>query len=267
MSGVCKERQFYGSAVANTDDVVFIGHVLGLIHEQKRPDAPQKDPFVCSNLADYPFGMKTTQADAECCGAPQTCPPPPNNNNNCCLNACQFTVECGDYNLKDVGVDGGTFDFNSIMLYRNDAFAKPGTFTLTNGPNDYQNPQSLSSEDINRVHELYGCLPPPQPQCPAGCDPAPGANTCSSPTAQDCIYPSLSTPNPRAACACRAGYKATAPGILDTDTTKQWRLPADEGNFRVWVAQGVACDTLCDVSTGPDSCQEVVELSADCLYE
>ena len=252
------------SAIANADWAVFVGHILGLIHEQKRPDAPQKDPFVCSNLIDYPFWLTPAQADAECCGAPQKCPPPPQN--NCCGWACQFTIECGDYNLQDVGVDGGTFDFNSIMLYRNDAFAKPGTFTLTNGPNDYQNPQSLSSEDINRVRELYGCLHPPQPQCPAGCDPASGANTCSFPTAQDCIYPSLSTPNPRGACACRAGYKATAPGILDTDTTKQWRLPADEGNFRVWVAQGVACDTLCDVSTGPDSCQEVIELSADCLH-
>jgi len=52
---------------------------------------------------------------------------------------------------------------------------------------------------------------------------------------------------------------------LDTDTTKQWRLPADEGNFRVWVAQGIECDTLCDVPTGIFSCQEVVELPAACL--
>lgn len=264
MSGVCEERLLYESAVANADYFVFIGHILGLIHEQKRPDAPEHDPFVCSNLVDYPFGKSTTaEADAECCGLPQQCSPPAQN--NCCGNACQFTVECGDYNVQDV-VDGGTFDLNSIMLYRNDAFAIDGTFTLTNGPNDHENPQSLSSGDINRVRELYGCLAPPPPQCPAGCNPASGANTCSFPTAQDCIYPSPFTPNPRAACACRAGYKATAPGISDTDTTKQWRLPADEGNFRVWVAQGVACDTLCDVSTGSDSCQEVLELSADCLH-
>jgi hypothetical protein len=163
-------------------------------------------------------------------------------------------------------VDGGNFDLNSIMLYRNDAFAKPGTSTLTKGPNPYNNPQALSPEDILRIRELYGCLPPPPPQCPIGCNPAPGANTCSWPTAEDCIYPSPSTPNPRAACACRAGYKATAPGILDTDTTKQWRLPADEGNFRVWVAQGIECNTLCDVSTGAFSCQEVVELPATCLH-
>jgi hypothetical protein len=99
--------------------------------------------------------------------------------------------------------------------------------------------------------------------CPTGCNP--DANTCSWPTAEDCIYPSPSIPNPRAACACRAGYKATAPGILDTDMTKQWRLPADEGNFRVWVAEGIECNTLCDVWYGPSSCQEVVELPATCL--
>lgn len=102
-------------------------------------------------------------------------------------------------------------------------------------------------------------------QCPPGCNPTPGANMCSWPTAEDCIFPSPSTPNPRAACACRAGYKATVPGILDTDTTKQWRLPASEGNFRVWVAEGVECNTLCDIWYGEFSCQEVVELPSDCL--
>jgi len=75
-------------------------------------------------------------------------------------------------------------------------------------------------------------------------------------------------PNPRAACACRAGYKATDPslGIVDGDTTKQWRLPADEGNFRVWVAEGVACDTLCDVWYGSTPCGEVTLLGAECLH-
>jgi hypothetical protein len=236
-----------------------IGHLLGLIHEQKRPDSHLYDQFVCSNLIDYPFGLTAAQADAQCCGAPP--------NYGCCGWACQFTPEFGDYNSQDpVGADGETFDLNSIMLYRDDAFANPGTLTLLNGPNVHNNPQSLSAEDINRIRELYGCLAPPAPTCPAACNPNPGANMCSWPTAEDCIFPSPSTPNPRGACACRAGYKATVPGIADTDTTKQWRLPADEGNFRVWVAQGVACDTLCQVPYGAFSCQEVTELPADCLH-
>jgi hypothetical protein len=238
-----------------------LGHILGLIHEQKRPDSYIYDPFICSNLIDYPFGAPTTAfADANYCGAPPLY--------GCAGWACQFTVSFGDYNIGDpVPADGGAFDLNSIMLYRNDAFAKPGTFTLTGGPNAHNNPQQLSAEDIARVQELYGCLPPPAAQCPAGCNPSPGANMCSWPTAQDCIYPSLSVPNPKAACACRAGYKATdaSLGIADGDTTKQWRLPADEGNFRVWVAEGVACDTLCDVWYGSAPCGEVTLLGAECL--
>jgi hypothetical protein len=230
-----------------------------LIHEQKRPDAHAHDPFICSNLIDYPFKLSNAQADAQCCGAPPTF--------GCCGWACQFTPEFGEYNSQDpVGANGGDFDLNSIMLYRNDAFAKPGTLTLTGGPNVHNNPQTLSSEDINRIKELYGCVAPQPPKCPVGCNPHSGANTCSWPTAQDCIYPSPLIANPRGACACRAGFKATTAGILDTDTTKQWRLPADEGNFRVWVAQGVACDTLCDVSYGSMPCQEVTQLPADCLH-
>ena len=168
-----------------------------------------------------------------------------------------------------MGANGGDYDFDSIMLYRNDAFAKPGTLTLTGGPNTYQNPQKLSSGDINRIKELYGCLdnnPPQPPKCPKGCDPTAGKNQCSWPTAPVCVYPSPSLSKPRAACACRAGYKATAAGIADTDTDKQWRLPPPEGNFRVWVAEGVACDTLCNTPTGVESCREVSELPAECLH-
>ena len=239
------------------------GHILGLYHEQKRPDSYKFNPFQCQNLVDYPFGLTETDADAQCCGLEPYY--------GCCGWACQFTPQFDLYNSQDPEpANGGAYDFDSIMLYRNDAFAKPGTLTLTKGPNTYNNPQTLSSGDINRVKELYGCLPdhphPPTGKCPAGCDPTAGKNSCSWPTAPVCIFPSPSIPNPRAACACRAGYKATAPGIANDDTTKQWRLPAPEGNFRVWVAEGVACDTLCDVSTGVDSCKEVAELPAECLH-
>ncbi|KAI9773232.1 MAG: hypothetical protein M1839_002194 [Geoglossum umbratile] len=224
------------------------GHIIGLIHEQKRPDANAFSGFVCPNLIDYPFGMTAANADNNCCGKPP--------NFLCCGLACQFTPSFGDYNVQDAPENGGKFDLDSIMMYRRDAFAKPGTFTLTNGPNDHNNPQHLSPEDINRVRELYGCL------CPIGCNP--NGNTCSIPTAQTCVYPSLKVSNPRAACACRAGYKANA---ANSDTSKHWRLPADEGNFRVWVAQGVPCDTLCDVPWGVFSCQEVKQLGAECLHK
>ena len=229
------------------------------MHEQKRPDSYRYNTFVCKNLIDYPFGLPEADADEFCCGkAP---------NYGCCGWACQFTPEFIYYNEQDpVPENGGAYDLNSIMLYRNSAFAKSGTFTLLNGPNDYNNPQELSSGDINRIKQLYGCLPPGPKQCSPGCNPNPGQNKCSWPTAQTCVFPSPSTPNPRAACACRAGFKATTLDIPDNDTTKQWRLPADEGNSRVWVAEGVPCDTPCAYSAGADSCQEVSELPKDCLH-
>ncbi|KAI9763051.1 MAG: hypothetical protein M1840_000942 [Geoglossum simile] len=226
------------------------GHIIGLIHEQKRPDASGFTEFICKNVVGYPWTLAEADADNNCCGkAPGY---------DCCGWACQFTPQFGDYNSGSAPENGGKFDLDSVMMYRRDAFAKPSTFTLTNGPNDHNNPQHLSPGDINRVRELYRCL---APKCPVGCDPH--SNTCSYPSAQDCIYPSPNVAKPRAACACRAGYKANA---ANDDTSKHWRLPADEGNFRVWVAQGVECDTLCSVPWGASSCQEVKELGAECLH-
>ncbi|RPA80622.1 hypothetical protein BJ508DRAFT_415290 [Ascobolus immersus RN42] len=60
-------------------------------------------------------------------------------------------------------------------------------------------------------------------------------------------------------CACRAGYKATTSAIIDQDITKQWRLN-NGGNpweYRVFVAPGTKCDTLCDNWNGPTPCSEV----------
>ena len=100
------------------------------------------------------------------------------------------------------------------------------------------------------------------PFCPSGCDPL--SNQCHI-TAQTCIYPDTSKVGKSAHCACRAGYKATTADIADGDVSQQWRLPAPEGSFRVWVAQGVACDTLCTGSDSSAPCGEITELSADCL--
>lgn len=97
--------------------------------------------------------------------------------------------------------------------------------------------------------------------CPKACDVH--WNTCHAETAPNCIFPDPSAKYPRAACACRAGYKSSA--YPDTDTTKQWRLPVVGQEYRVWVAEGVMCDKLCTVSYGVNSCQEVKLVDKACI--
>jgi hypothetical protein len=97
--------------------------------------------------------------------------------------------------------------------------------------------------------------------CPAGCDVH--NNKCDPTTAPTCTYPDPRVPKPRAACACRPGYKAGA--YADGNTTKQWRLPVAGQEHRVWVAEGVVCDTECVVSSGVGSCREVAEVAGECV--
>jgi len=161
------------------------------------------------------------------------------------------------------------YDINSIMHYASYAFSKSGLPTITDIMSKLLSNAftSLSPLDIARITQLYPCrcpvVSPPTPTCNNACSIEPGK---CHPTAPDCVPPAPGIPNPRLACACRAGFKATKPGIADNDVTKQWRLPAPEGHFRVWVAEGVECNTLCTVSTGPFSCQEVTELPSGCLH-
>ncbi|RGP78945.1 metalloprotease 1 [Fusarium longipes] len=100
-----------------------------------------------------------------------------------------------------------------------------------------------------------------RPTCPAGCNVH--DNKCDKTTAPTCIFPDPRVTNPRSACACRPGFKAS--GYRDTDTTKHWRLPIPGQEHRVWVAEGVKCDTLCTVSTGVGSCREVSEVAEECV--
>jgi hypothetical protein len=88
-------------------------------------------------------------------------------------------------------------------------------------------------------------------------------NTCDAETAPTCTFPDPRVRTPRSACACRAGYKA---GLhANTDTAKQWRLPVLGQEYRVWVAEGVKCETLCAVSHGVNSCQEVTLVDKVCI--
>ena len=101
---------------------------------------------------------------------------------------------------------------------------------------------------------------PIQSACPVGCNIH--DNQCDKTTAPTCIFPDPRVSNPRGACACRPGFKAS--NFQDNDTTKQWRLPIPGQEHRVWVAEGVACDKLCTVSSGINSCREVNEIAVEC---
>jgi len=207
----------------------FIGHLLGLYHEHTRED---RDDFVIFNCKNVKF--------------------------LCCPGCPSFGIDPGHY-------PSPTYDINSIMHYSSWAFSNGIGPTLTdrNGNILPSAGISLSPLDISRIRELYKCPAVSPPKCNKACSTAPGK---CHPTAPTCIPPAPGTANPRLACSCRAGFKATTAGIADGDVTKQWRLPAPEGDFRVWVAEGVECNTPCQVSTGAFSCREVTELPEECLH-
>ncbi|KAK3331346.1 hypothetical protein B0H66DRAFT_636226 [Apodospora peruviana] len=83
----------------------------------------------------------------------------------------------------------------------------------------------------------------------ATCNPNPFFNKCTITTS--CI----GSPSGATYCACRAGYRANG---IDPSDTKQFRLAFPGQEYRVFVAPGIECDTLCtNPHPGPDSCQEV----------
>lgn len=248
------------------------GHSLGLVHEVKRYDRDLNTQFFCKNLVDYPYDP--IQKDAQnhplhlpayygggtyggdtCCGE--------NYPGVCCGWACQFNREPRAYTYTDQfpddnGLNGGPYDLDSIMHYSKTAFAASGKQTLSHGPNG--NPFKISAGDAARVSELFGCPIPPKPKCPKGCSPISGQNQCSIPTAQTCVFPTVGSKTPY--CACRAGYKAGA--YADGDTEHQWRVNDPSQIDRVWVAEGVVCDTLCNQPFGTGSCREVAVLDSAC---
>ncbi|KAI5795628.1 hypothetical protein EDC01DRAFT_652966 [Geopyxis carbonaria] len=111
------------------------------------------------------------------------------------------------------------------------AFAALASAAALPSPYDYENPSGLPT-----------------------CIPYPGQNLCDITTS--CIN---TEPNGELHCACRAGYKGD--NVADSDTSQQARLQFIGQEYRVFVAPGVVCNTLCDSPhPGPSSCQEVVQI-------
>lgn len=89
----------------------------------------------------------------------------------------------------------------------------------------------------------------PSPTCPV-CNPNPSFNKCT--TSTSCI---VTQPSCKNYCACRAGYRAD--GLAPTDPKQFW-LEFLGQLYKVFVAPGLECNTLCTVPfPGPDSCKEV----------
>jgi hypothetical protein len=107
----------------------------------------------------------------------------------------------------------------------------------------YLNGSPQSDCDVN-CHLKYNTT------CPCStCNPNAFFNKCTITTS--CI----NTPTDNDYCACRAGYRAD--GLEPTDP-KQFRLAFPGQEYRVFVAPGVDCNTLCTSPfPGPASCQEV----------
>jgi len=228
-----------------------LGHNLGLHHEAKRHDREGYTHFNCKALKEFP----TYSDPVACCGQGPlvniggTLVP------DCCGYACAFTpypLSKTLQNQGDCNKCGNKYDLQSIMHYRRSAFAAPGQETLTAGPTF--NPSTPSPGDFCRIKELYPCVNT-EPECPKFCSPFPGTNTCAQPSAQNCVGFGTSA----LYCACAPGFKAT--GYADNDAAHHWRVDLDGHQHRVWVAEGVKCETPC---ANPLTCAEVSLIQDKC---
>ncbi|KAJ5880164.1 zincin [Penicillium subrubescens] len=137
-----------------------LGHVLGLLHEHQRPDRERTVNYHCENLSPNCTGGATMPAGSDCCsGAPP----------GCCGNAHNFDIISGlgkSYEYQ--------YDVNSVMHYVSQAFALPGTFTLTPVNTTVTLPTAHPSNpdvpDFERVCKIYEAQCPQAQSCLAlGC--------------------------------------------------------------------------------------------------
>ncbi|PVF98746.1 zincin [Serendipita vermifera] len=210
------------------------GHQLGLFHEHKRPDRNDWVTFDCKALEPRPLSTDPPNKcdSADCCDSPTS---------TCCYNLLyqfQLDSDISKYQMQN------TYDFESIMHYSGDAFARSdGT------PYPYNT--QISTGDVEGVCAIYKTLCDESriPKC-GTCNPVAGLNKCDITTS--CITTGTGANH---YCACRAGFKATTA----TDPTKQFRLPMPGQEYRVFVPENTPCNELCNYPHGfsPLLCAEV----------
>ncbi|KAH8655864.1 hypothetical protein BX600DRAFT_515551 [Xylariales sp. PMI_506] len=252
-----------------------LGHQLGMMHEQQRPDAASTVKFHCENFYD----------------------------NECPTSDCCRDSKTGEFPLKDSGIGrccagveafeprpntpsqilGKPYDIDSIVEYpywaSAKAYEKPTLTLLKDGTPIPDNNGKVSKGDLEALCEFYkeycdawkdanqaggGCA---DGKCVQGTetviDPDPGSSTscgtCDPTAGKNKCHPSASCTNTGTEyhCMCRAGYKAA--GSANSDVTKHFRLPWTNFEQIVFVAEGVECTQLCDFPHGisPQLCSEV----------
>jgi hypothetical protein len=131
------------------------GHTLGLYHENQRPDREFNGVrFACQNHIEYPWKVSNAVADATCCVTGKHNPALNTRDNECGSVRPNF-IRAENLAYPNINpLDFTTrYDKNSIMHYRRDAAAKPGTQTLP-GANAGDN-NALTQSDKTRIKNLY----------------------------------------------------------------------------------------------------------------
>ncbi|KAI1965821.1 hypothetical protein LOZ58_000721 [Ophidiomyces ophidiicola] len=215
------------------------GHALGLMHEHQRPDREDHITVDCAGYAPWTIDGCPAASYPTCCsGSSDRC--------------------CGDWHNYDIAPSNrfnkyGDYDCNSVMHYN-------AGRVLKSKPGCVINPSATPTQgDYNAVCGIYEaqCAPWKAVKfCPAKeneecgtCKPISGLNKCDISTS--CI-----ATGGKYHCACRAGFKANAPG---NDISKHFRLPWDNYRHLVFVPENTPCNTLCDNPHGfsPQLCAEV----------
>ncbi|CAK3790468.1 Metallopeptidase, catalytic domain [Lecanosticta acicola] len=127
-----------------------LGHVMGLLHEHERPDAPSYVKLLCSNLFDYASFSQTHS---------------PEQTEQVCTNkkyATEQSFSAATFlpytnNLGGAFVVQGPFDMDSIMIYNSKtARAAPGLSTLVKLDGDSIERNGFpTAGDALRVRRLY----------------------------------------------------------------------------------------------------------------